>query len=85
MRLLLYILINVLIVGLFLYSKLTPYKNRLTGKYLKTFNFFEGIFNPLLNFLKKIAKPAQVGNGIAVDMSQIILLFLLLLTLKFVL
>ncbi|MCB0537104.1 MAG: YggT family protein [Bacteroidetes bacterium] len=85
MRLLLYILINVLIVGLFLYSKLTPYKNRLTGKYFKTFNFFEGIFNPLLNFLKKIAKPAQVGNGIAVDMSQIILLFLLLLTLKFVL
>jgi uncharacterized membrane protein YjfL (UPF0719 family) len=85
MRLLLYILINVLIVGLFLYSKLTPYKNRLTGKYLKTFNFFEGIFNPLLNFLKKIAKSAQVGNGIAVDMSQIILLLLLLLTLKFVL
>lgn len=85
MRLLLYILINVLIVGLFLYSKLTPNKNRLTGKYLKTFNFFEGIFNPLLNFLKKIAKPAQVGNGIAVDMSQIILLLLLLLTLKFVL
>ena len=85
MRLLLYILINILILGLFLYSKLTPYKNRLTGKYLKTFNFFEGIFNPLLNFLKKIAKPAQVGNGIAVDMSQIILLLLLLLTLKFVL
>lgn len=85
MRLLLYILINVLIVGLFSYSKLTPVKNRLTGKYLKTFNFFEGIFNPLLNFLKKIAKPAQVGNGIAVDMSQIILLLLLLLTLKFVL
>lgn len=85
MRLLLYILINALIVGLFLYSKLTPYKNRLTGKYLKTFNFFEGIFNPLLNFLKKIAKPAQVGNGIAVDMSQVILLLLLLLTLKFIL
>ena len=85
MRLFLYILVNVLIVGLFLYSKLTPYKNRLTGKYLKTFNFFEGIFNPLLNFLKKIAKSAQVGNGIAVDMSQTILLLLLLLTLKFVL
>ena len=85
MRLFLYILVNVLIVGLFLYSKLIPYKNRLTGRYLKAFNFFESIFNPFLNFLKKIAKPAQVGNGIAVDMSQIILLFLLLLTLKFIL
>lgn len=85
MRLLLYILINVLIVGLFLYSKLTPYKNRLTGKYLRFFNFFESIFNPLLSFLKKIAKSAQVGNDISVDMSQIVLLLLLLLTLKFVL
>ena len=85
MRIILYILVNVLIVGLFLYSKLTPYKNRLTGRYLKAFNFFENIFNPFLNFLKKIAKPAQVGNGIAVDMSQIILLLLLLLTLKFIL
>jgi hypothetical protein len=85
MRLLIYIFINILIVGLFLYSKLLPYKSRLTGKYLKTFSFFESLFNPLLNFLKRIAKPAQVGNGIAVDMSQIILLLLLLLTLKFVL
>lgn len=85
MKLIIYIIINVLIVGLFLHSKLTPYKNRLTGKYLKAFNFFESIFNPVLNFLKKIAKPAQVGNGIAVDMSQIILLLLLLLILKFVL
>ena len=85
MKLFLYILVNVLIVGLFLYSKLTPYKNRLTGRYLKAFNFFESIFSPFLNFLKKIAKPAQVGNGIAVDMSQIILLLLLLLTLKFIL
>lgn len=85
MRLLLYILINVLIVGLFLYSKLTPYKNRLTGIYLKTFNFFESIFNPFLNFLKKIAKPAQVGNGIAVDISQIFLLIILLLILSIIL
>lgn len=85
MRLFLYILVNVLIVGLFLYSKLTPYKNRLTGRYLKAFIFFESIFNPFLNFIKNIAKPAQVGNAIAVDMSQIILLLLLLLTLKFIL
>jgi hypothetical protein len=85
MRLLIYIFINILIVGLFLYSKLLPHKSRLTGKYLKTFNFFESLFNPLLNVLKKIAKPAQVGNGIAVDMSQIILLVLFLLILKLVL
>jgi uncharacterized protein YggT (Ycf19 family) len=85
MRLFLYLLINLLIVGLFLYSKLTPHKSRLTGSYLNIFNFFERIFDPLLNLLRKVAKPSQVGNGIAVDMSQIILLILLLLSLKFIL
>jgi hypothetical protein len=81
----LYILINILIVVLFLYSKLTPYKANLTGKYQSTFLFFERIFQPVLNLLRKIAKPVQVGSGIAVDMSQIILLILFLITLKFLL
>jgi hypothetical protein len=85
MSLFIYLLINVLIIGLFLYSKLTPYKAKLTGTYLKIFIFFEGLFNPILNFLKKIAKPVQVGSGIAVDISQIILLVVLLIILKFAL
>ena len=84
MRLLLYIFVNILIVGLFLYSKLTPYKDRLTGNYLKTFNFFNTIFKPILAIFRPIAPPAQVGNGIAVDVSQIILMVILLIVLKFV-
>jgi uncharacterized membrane protein YjfL (UPF0719 family) len=84
MKLLLYIFLNVLIVGLFLYSKLTPYKDRLTGRYLKTFNFFNAIFNPILSIFKPLARPMQVGNGIAVDLSQIILLIILLVVLKLV-
>ena len=83
MRLLLFVFVNVLIVGLFLYSKLTPYKDRLTGKHLKTFNFFDKIFYPILNVFKPMARPMQVGNGIAVDLSQIILLVILLVVLKF--
>lgn len=85
MKLIIYVLVNVLIVGLFLYSKLLPHKARLAGSYLKIFNFFEAIFNPLLNLLKKIAQPAQVGNGIAVDMSQIILLVLFLIGIRYLL
>jgi len=84
MKLLLYIFLNVLIVGLFLYSKLTPYKDRLTGNYLKTFNFFNAIFNPILAIFRPLARPMQVGNGIAVDLSQIILLIILLVVLKLV-
>ena len=84
MKLLLYIFLNVLIVGLFLYSKLTPYKDRLTGNYLKTFNFFNAIFNPILAIFRPLARHMQVGNGIAVDLSQIILLIILLVVLKLV-
>lgn len=84
MALLLSILINILIVGLFLYSKLLPHKDKLNPQYKKTFNFFDSFFTPILNFLKNIFKPFQVGNGIAVDMSQIVLLLLLLLVLRFI-
>ena len=84
MKLLLYIFVNVLIVGIFLYSKLTPYKDRLTGNYLKIFNFFNAIFNPILAIFRPLARPMQVGNGIAVDLAQIILLIILLVVLKLV-
>lgn len=85
MILFIYWSVNILIIGLFLYSKLTPYKSKLTGTYLSIYNFFEVLFNPILNFLRRIAKPLQVGSGIAVDMSQIILLVVLLIILKFAL
>jgi hypothetical protein len=81
---LLYILVCLTVVLLFAYSKLTPYRTRLTGQYLKIFLFCEKIFNPVLDMLRKVAKPAQVGNGIAVDMSQIILLILLLIILRLI-
>lgn len=84
MRLLLYLSLNMLIVGLFLYSKLSPHKDRLTGKYLRIFNFFDSIFKPILAMLRPLAPPAQVGTGLAVDMSQIVLIILLLIVLKFV-
>ena len=73
------IFLNILIVGLFLYSKLLPYKDKLKGNYEKAFNFFQSIFQPILNFLKTLIKPFQVGQGLAVDMTQIVLLIVLLL------
>lgn len=83
MKLLLFLVVSILIVGLFLYSKLTPYKDRLIGNYRTTFNFFDSIFRPILAIFKPFAPPAQVGIGIAVDMSQIILIVILLIVLKF--
>ena len=57
--------LNLLIVGLFLYSKLLPYKNSLV--------------TPIFNFLKKFFTPFQVGQGLGVDMTQLVLLIILLI------
>jgi hypothetical protein len=77
------IFIQILIVGLFLYSKLLPYKDKLNPQYKKIFDFFDSIFTPIFNFLKNIVKPFQVGLGLAVDMTQIVLLIILLMLLNF--
>jgi hypothetical protein len=83
MAFLIYFFINFLVVALFLYSKLLPYKDRLDNRYRKVFNFCGAIFTPLLNFFKSIFKPFTVGRGLQVDMTQIVLLLLLLTILGF--
>lgn len=76
-------LINILIVVLFLYSKLLPHKDKLNPQYKKIFYFFNRIFSPIFNFLKNIVKPFQVGLGLSIDMSQIVLLIIFLMLLNF--
>jgi hypothetical protein len=75
------ILISVLIVGLFLYSKLLPYKDKLSLQYKGIFSFFDALFTPIFNFMRKFIKPFQVGFGLSVDMTQIVLLIILLILL----
>jgi hypothetical protein len=82
MQLLIPILINILIVGLFLYSKLVPHKDKLNPQYKKTFDFFNSLFSPIFNFLKIRIKPFQVGLGLSIDMSQIVLLIIFLMLLN---
>ena len=76
------IIINILIVGLYLYSKLLPYKDKLNPPYKRVYGFFSNIFTPIFNFLKKLVKPFQVGIGLSVDMSQIVLLIIFLMLLN---
>lgn len=77
------IFIQILIVGLFLYSKLLPYKDKLNSQYRSIFDFFNSVYSPIFNFLKTIIKPFQVGVGLAVDMTQIVLLIIFLMLLNF--
>jgi hypothetical protein len=67
-----------LLFGLFIYSKLLPYKDRLFPKQKKQFDFFDRILSPILNLLRRRMKPAQVGNGVALDMAQVFLFIILL-------
>jgi uncharacterized protein YggT (Ycf19 family) len=79
MKLLLSFIANIFIIGLFLYSKLLPHKDRLNNQYKGIFSFFNKVFAPLLSFLKRFIKPFQVGQGLSLDMTQIILLIIILL------
>ncbi len=69
---------EILIVGLFLHSKLTPYKDRLDAKYKKAYNFFNSFFTPIFSFLSKFFKPIKVGVGLSIDTTQLMLLIILL-------
>lgn len=73
------LILVILIIGLFLYSKLLPYKDKLDLKYRRIFNFFNSLYQPILSFLKGLIKPFKVGNGISVDMSQVVFLLILLI------
>jgi hypothetical protein len=77
------IFLSVLVIGLFLYSKLLPYKDKLNGQYKGTFNFFNSVFSPILKWLKSYIKPFQVGQGISLDLTQIVLLVILLIVNNF--
>ena len=79
MKLIISYLANIFIIGLFLYSKLLPFKDKLNNQYKAIFNFFNNVFAPLLVFLKRYINPFQVGQSLAIDMTQIVLLMLLLL------
>ena len=84
MKSLLILILNLFIIGLFLYSKLLPHKANLNSKYNGVFNFFNGVFMPVLNFLKKLLKPFQVGIALSIDMTQVALLILFLVLLNFI-
>ena len=78
---LLKVLLIALVLGLFIYPKLVPYKDRLTPGYRKIYNFFDAFLGPVLNFLRSAFKPLQVGPGVGVDVAQLILLIFLLVLL----
>ncbi|HEX8462699.1 MAG TPA: hypothetical protein VF623_14770 [Segetibacter sp.] len=76
------LLITILLIALFLYSKLLPYKSRIHPKFRQVFDFFDSIFSAVLNLLKKVFKPVMVGANLSFDLAQVVLFIILLLLLQ---
>ena len=70
-----------LIIALFIFSKLHAYESRILPKYKTYFDMMISILKPILNSLSRFFKPHKVGNGLSLDMTQFVLLILLLLIL----
>ena len=76
------IVISLLTIALFLYTKLHPYKDKLHPKYKRIFSFFDSVFYPIFNFLRRIVRPFPVGARIFIDMPHLILLIIFLVLLN---
>ncbi len=83
-HLLLSLVLISLIIGLFFYSKTWNYHAKLHPEFKRVFDVLDRILTPILDFLKGIMKPYEIGVGVSLDMSQFILLALLLLLLKLI-
>lgn len=73
-----------IIIVFFIYSKVLPHKDKLDIKYLSFFNFTDKILAYILTYLQTIIPKFKVGNGLFIDLSQVLLLIILLLIYKLV-
>jgi hypothetical protein len=61
------------LVGMYIYAKLAPHKDRLDAKHRKWFDTADGIFGGMSRAIGKSMKPYKVGEGIFLDMGQLVL------------
>jgi hypothetical protein len=80
-KMLIKIVIGLLILCLFLYRQLKPYKNILYPQYQKWFACIEYVYDWVFKIFK--LNPVKVGNTLSIDITSLLLLivFIILLTL----
>jgi hypothetical protein len=74
-------ILALVILCLFLYTKIKPVKNNLNPSLKKAYSYIEIFFDKLFNFMGKIIKPIVIGTNVSIDISQIIILIILLILL----
>ena len=68
--------VGVLLLGVVLHWKVTPYKAQLTQKYVKIYNVFDSVFRIAFQAFNKVPN-IQLGNRIQLDSSYVIIISLL--------
>lgn len=82
MEIIIKLIATILIILIFIYSKLKVHENLLFSKYKSYFKQIKKIIAPVLGFLDSFFKPIKIGNNLFIDSSQFVLLVLLLLILN---
>lgn len=75
----------ILLLGLFVYSRLQPHANVLNFKAAKYFSILDSIYRPLFSFFSR-SFPSRFkisDNGLLLDLWQIILFVILLILFRF--
>jgi hypothetical protein len=71
------ILIVGALVGMYIYAKLAPHKDKLDAKHRRWFDTADNIFGGLSRAIGKSMKPYKVGEGIFLDMGQLVLFLII--------
>jgi hypothetical protein len=71
------VLVVASMIALYLYSKLSPHKDRLDAKHRGWYDTIDKFLGGISRSLGKSAKPYQVGDGIFLDMGQLYLFIIL--------
>lgn len=74
-------LLALVVLCLFLYTKVKPVKNSLNPRLKKAYTIIEIFFDKIFIFMGKIIKPVLIGANVSIDISQIIILIILLILL----
>jgi len=78
------LLLLLAIFGLFLHQRLAPHSTGLNPRMRHFFRVVDGIFGPLLKFLRSKTPPLPVGPGLSLESSHLTVLVILLAALTVV-
>lgn len=68
--LLLKFFLDILLLAIIVYSKVLPYRDRLSPSHAEYFMFMDRLISPISIRLGKVVKPVSIGNGVLLDMSH---------------